>query len=232
MPASTAPLTAPPRTHPMRPPNLLAKHRGRPPMPAPTAPPMPQPTTLRAAPRTVPRVELLTLRPRSSRFASQSAPSRRPQGRRFSFWRRVRMLRPSHAGQGGPFMRAGVCVLLMALLPTAVAAQWSDLGMSYVKTKDLDAGLLRFGRLSRAARRAHVHELARMAATDLRLDAFGARDHAAQGLFGLRERLDVVGAAQLGLRRHRTSVARFRDVSGNRAHVHADEPRARALRAG
>ena len=34
-------------------------------------------------------------------------------------------------------MRAGVCVLLLALLPTAVAAQWSDLGMSYVKTKDL-----------------------------------------------------------------------------------------------
>ena len=34
-------------------------------------------------------------------------------------------------------MRAGRCVLLLALLPTAVAAQWSDLGMSYVKTKDL-----------------------------------------------------------------------------------------------
>ena len=87
------------------------------------------------------------------------------------------------------------------------------------------AHLLRSARLPRAARGAHVHQLARVAAPDVRLGAVRAHDGPAEGLRRLRQRRASLRAAQQARLRRRAAVPRVRDVPGERAHVLADEPR-------
>src|SRR5438093_192275 len=100
-----------------------------------------------------------------------------------------------------------------------------DLPRSVVRPNERPpAYLFRRARLSRAARGPHVHELARVAAPDLRLGAIGNHDGPVGRLVRLRQRVDVVGAAQHRVLQHRAAFARVRDVSGVRAHVLADEP--------
>ena len=88
------------------------------------------------------------------------------------------------------------------------------------------ARLLRFSGLSRTPRAAHLHQLARVATPDVRLGAVRIHHGPSDGLLGLWPRRHMGRAARYALCRDRTAFPRVRDLSSQRAHVLADEPRA------
>ncbi len=85
-------------------------------------------------------------------------------------------------------MRGRILCLLLALMPVAAAADESPVGISERRNQGSQALLLRFAELPRAARGAHVHQLARVAAPDVRLGAVRAHYGSAAGPRGLRQR--------------------------------------------
>ncbi len=100
------------------------------------------------------------------------------------------------------------------------------------RDKGSQAHLLRSAGVPRAVCGANLHQLARMAAADVRVGAFRAHHRPSEGLRRLRQRVRRSRSAQPAGLRHRPAVACVRDLSRERTPVLADEPRADPRRAG
>ena len=123
-------------------------------------------------------------------------------------------------------MAGRILCLLLALMPAVALADESPVGISYVETRDLGLYYSRFPELPRAARGAHVHQLARVAASHVRLGAVGVHNHPAAGFPGLRQHHHYLcRAPQSYLLRGFATVPRVRDVPGERPLIRSDEPR-------
>ena len=151
---------------------------------------------------------------------------RRPSAGGFAFALRVRILSQSASAQGGARVLIRVLCLMLALVPAAAAADENPLGMSYVETKDLK--LIYFDSLAYLAPHA--------------IRTFTNSLEWQRRMFGWKpsEPTIILLEGPLGLRRcvrsepRRTTgsafdiapaVPRIRDLSRQRAHVLADEPR-------
>ena len=145
--------------------------------------------------------------------------------RRFAFGRRPRMLRRSlRLGEGIACALASCACCWRCCRsrqpPTRARSECRT------SKRRISSSLLRFAELPRAARGAHVHQFARVAAPDVRLGAVRADDRPAEGSSPTTAtRVALCRAAQHARLRRRAAVARVRDLSGQRAHVLADEPR-------
>ena len=114
---------------------------------------------------------------------SASARNRRPQCRRFAFGAPIPYASAGLGDRGETGMRSSRLLLARwRCCPLAAAADESPVGHVVRRDEGPPAHLLRLPRLPRAARGAHVHQLARVAAPDVRLGAVRADDRPAAGL--------------------------------------------------
>ncbi len=153
--------------------------------------------------------------------------------RRFHFVDVAPYSSPAQSALGGSLMRRSLVCALVAWMPFAAIAAENP-ARHFVARRPRTSSSIYYDSLGYlvAARSAHLHERARVAAPDVRMDAIRADERAAAGPRRLRQRRRVRRAAQRADLRRRAAVARVRDVSSQRAHVLADEPRARPRRAG
>ena len=123
-------------------------------------------------------------------------------------------------------MRRSLVCALVALMPFAAIAAESPSAFRGSRPRISSSTItIRSGISSPHAVRTFTNALA-VAAADVRLDAVRSDERAAEGPADYGNARRRRRAAQHAALRRRAAVARVRDVSGERAHVLADEPRA------
>ena len=162
---------------------------------------------------------------RSLAVISQAARSTQPPalGRRFAFVAVPYATAVRYGLRGETACAAASCACCLRCFRCGHAAERVPSAFRTSRQRT-SSSITTIARATSAARGSHVHQLARVAAPDVRVGAVRTHDRPAPGFLGLRRRHTAYAGRNCSSR-CRANIQRVRDVPGHRAHVQADEPR-------